>query len=67
MQAGSYRSSLNGEPASERQRKLRCHFRKRHDGIPMPPSPKWSGTGPLSRAMSVRIRPAATTREGQKL
>lgn len=83
MQAGSYRGSLNGERASERQRRLavnqsglrahhrfescRSHIRKRHDGIPMPPSPNWSGSGLLSRRMSVRVRPAATTAEGQKL
>jgi hypothetical protein len=83
MQAGSYCGSLNGERASERQRRLavnqfghgahhrfescRSHIRKRHDGVRMPPSPNWSGTGLLSRRVSVRARPAATTREGWKL
>jgi hypothetical protein len=83
MQAGSYRGSSNGERASEWQRRLavnqlgheahhrfescRSHSRKRGVGIFMPPSPNWSGTGLLSRRVSVRIRPAATTSEGQKL
>ena len=84
MQPESYCGSSSGERASERQRRLavnqfgpsahrrfescRSHIHKRGDGIHVPPSPNWSGTGLLSRRESVRVRPAATTeRGGQKL
>ena len=83
MQTGSYCGSSSGERASERQRRLavnqfglsahhrfescRSHIRKCHDDIRMPPSPNGSGIGLLSRRVSVRVRPAATTRDGQKL
>ena len=41
---------------------------KSADGIPVPSSPNWSGTGLLSRLESVRVRPMATSDcAGQKL
>ena len=84
MKPGSYCGSSSGERASERQRRLavnqfgpsahrrfescRSHILKSGDGIHVPPSPSWLGTGLLSRCASVRVRPAATTeRAGQKL
>lgn len=54
--------------AHRRFESCRSHIHKRGDGIHVPPSPNWSGTGLLSRRESVRVRPAATTeRGGQKL
>src|SRR5262245_14090008 len=84
MELGSY-CLLARERASERQRWLavnqsclralrrfescRSHIRKQVGGRRMPPTPNWMGTGLLSRAESVRARPAATTRDiaGHKL
>ena len=78
MELGSY-CSLAGERASERQRGLavnqpclralrrfescRSHICKRIGGSRMPPTPNRMGTGLLSRAESVRVRPAATDGE----
>ena len=73
MQPGSYCGSSFGERASERQRRLavnqfgpsahrrfescRSHIHKRDDGIRLPPSPNWSGTGLVARLC--RATPAA--------
>lgn len=83
MQVSSYCGSLFGERASERQRRLavnqfgrepmrrfescRSHRHKRVGGIDAPSTPKWLGTGLLSRAESVRARPTARRCGGHKL